>query len=137
MGSHADEPQARFTVSVHVVPTARLAAVSSPESMLVTTQDLRRGIKTLLVRYRVIGNSIAGYLLHVVPHVGLTTNMVVRGLPGEVMVADNGTDVTLPPSAAGTELALEIELRLDPDATTGRYPLPLDFSLSPIPVTAG
>lgn len=133
MGACADESCSSMVVSAQVVPVAQLTTVQSPTSMLVTTRDIRRGIKTIFVRLRLNGNSLAGYLLHMMPHVGLTTQMVVHGLSNDLMITDEGADFSLPPGAAGAELSLRIELQLKPGAPAGRYPLPLAFSVSPDP----
>jgi hypothetical protein len=130
-GVYADKCGAALKVSAQVVPTARLSMIDSPASMLVTSRDVQRGAKTLHVRLRVTGNSPTGYLLHVVPHVGLTTQMRVQGLPNELLIAEDCADVLLTPGAAGDELLLTIKLQLKPDVPAGRYPMPLSFSVSP------
>jgi hypothetical protein len=135
-GAHADQCQTRLPVSAVVVPAASLTVAESPSSILVTSADVRRGRKTFRVRYHVSGNSHAGYLLRVVPHVGLTSQIVLRGLQSNVLVLDDSVEVSLPSSAGDVDLSLEIELQLMDGTPPGRYPLPLSLSLSPIPAAA-
>jgi hypothetical protein len=128
----ADQARARFTVSAVVPKRVTLTALEQPSQITLSVEDVERGYKDVSARYQVRHNDRNGYLLHLVPRVGLTRQIEVRGLAAEVVLGD--TDLAIRQASAGRLHDFELAFRfvLDPAARPGSYALPVHVTAAPL-----
>jgi hypothetical protein len=128
----ADQARARFTVSAVVPKRVTLTVLEQPSQLAVSAEDIERGYKDVTARYQVRHNDRNGYLLHLVPRVGLTRQIEVRGLAAEVVLGD--ADLAIRQASAGRLHDFELAFRfvLDPAARPGSYALPVHVTAAPL-----
>ena len=128
----ADQARARFTVSAVVPKRVTLTVLEQPSQLMLSVQDIERGYKDVSARYQVRHNDRNGYLLHLVPRVGLTRQIEVRGLAAEVVLGD--ADLAIRQASAGRLHDFELAFRfvLDPAARPGSYALPVHVTAAPL-----
>jgi hypothetical protein len=128
----ADQARARFTVSAVVPKRVTLTVLEQPSQLALSVEDIERGYKDVTARYQVRHNDRNGYLLHLVPRVGLTREIEVRGLAAEVVLGD--TDLAIRQASAGRLHDFELAFRfvLDPAARPGSYALPVHVTAAPL-----
>ncbi len=128
----ADQARARFTVSAVVPKRVTLTALEQPAQLMLSVEDIERGYKDVSARYQVRHNDRNGYLLHLVPRVGLTRQIEVRGLAAEVVLGD--ADLAIRQASAGRLHDFELAFRfvLDPAARPGSYALPVHVTAAPL-----
>lgn len=128
----ADEARARFTVSAVVPKRVTLTVLEQPSQLALSVEDIERGYKDVTARYQVRHNDRNGYLLHLVPRVGLTRQIEVRGLAAEVVLGD--ADLAIRQASAGRLHDFELAFRfvLDPAARPGSYALPVHVAAAPL-----
>lgn len=128
----ADQARARFTVSAVVPKRVTLTVLEQPAQLMLSVQDIERGYKDVSARYQVRHNDRNGYLLHLVPRVGLTRQIEVRGLAAEVVLGD--ADLAIRQASVGRLHDFELAFRfvLDPAAQPGSYALPVHVTAAPL-----
>ena len=128
----ADQAQTRFTVSAVVPKRVTLTVLEQPAQLVLSDSDIERGYKDVSARYRVQHNDRNGYLLHLVPRVGLTRQIEVRGLAAEVVLGD--ADLAIRQASTGRLQEFELAFRfvLDPAAQPGSYALPIHVTAAPL-----
>jgi hypothetical protein len=128
----ADQARARFTVSAVVPKRVTLTVLEQPAQLMLSVEDIERGYKDVSARYQVRHNDRNGYLLHLVPRVGLTRQIEVRGLAAEVVLGD--ADLAIRQASVGRLHHFELAFRfvLDPAARPGSYALPVHVTAAPL-----
>ena len=128
----ADQARARFTVSAVVPKRVTLTVLEQPAQLMLSVEDIERGYKDVSARYQVRHNDRNGYLLHLVPRVGLTRQIEVRGLAAEVVLGD--ADLAIRQASVGRLHDFELAFRfvLDPAARPGSYALPVHVTAAPL-----
>lgn len=128
----ADQARARFTVSAVVPKRVTLTVLEQPAQLMLSVQDIERGYKDVSARYQVRHNDRNGYLLHLVPRVGLTRQIEVRGLAAEVVLGD--ADLAIRQASVGRLHDFELAFRfvLDTAAQPGSYALPVHVTAAPL-----
>ena len=126
----AGDVRANFVVSAVVPARASLEAVVQPALLSVSEDDVARGYVDVAAVYRVRNNDPAGYLLRLVPLIGLTSTIEISGLATPVVMRDEVVEVTQPAALQARDLSLRFRLTLDPGATSGVYPMPLQVSVA-------
>ena len=128
----ADQAQTRFTVSAVVPQRVTLTVLEQPSQLALSVEDIERGYKDVSARYQVRYNDRNGYLLHLVPRVGLTRQIEVRGLAAEVVLGDADLAIRQGSVARLHEFELAFRFVLDPAAQPGRYALPVHVTAAPL-----
>jgi hypothetical protein len=126
----AGDVRTNFVVSAVVPARASLEAVTQPALLSVSEDDVARGYLEVAAVYRVRNNDPAGYLLRLVPLIGLASAIEVSGLATSVMMREDMVEVTQPAALQARDLNLRFRLTLDPGATTGVYPMPVQVSVA-------
>jgi hypothetical protein len=126
----AGELRTQVAVSAYVTPRASIETVSQSATLSVTEQDVGRGYLDVAAVYRVRNNDPAGYLLRLVPHIGLTSAIEVSGLATPVVMREEVVEVTQPAALQARDLNLRFRLTLDPGASPGVYPMPVQVSVA-------
>ena len=126
----AGDVRANFVVSAVVPARASLEAVVQPALLSVSEDDVARGYVDVAAVYRVRNNDPAGYLVRLAPRTGLTSTIEVSGLATDVVMRDEVVEVTQPASLQPQDLNLQFRLMLEPSATAGVYPMPLQVSVA-------
>jgi hypothetical protein len=124
----AGEARAQFTVTAHVTPRASIESIVQPEQFAVSAEDVDRGYVDLAAVYRVSSNDPAGYLVRLVPRVGLTRAIEVNGFASPVIVRDDVVDVSQPAALRPQDLRLSLRLLLDAAAVPGTYEWPVQLA---------
>jgi len=130
LAADAGDVRANFVVSAVVPARASLEAATQPALLSVSEDDVARGYVDVAAAYRVRNNDPAGYLLRLVPLVGLTSAIEVSGLATRVVMREDVVEVTQPAALQARDLNLRFRLTLDPGATAGIYPLPVQVSVA-------
>jgi hypothetical protein len=125
----AGDVRANFVVSAVVPARASLEAITQPALISVSEDDVSRGYLEVAAVYRVRNNDPAGYLLQLAPLIGLASEIEVSGLETRVLMRDEMVEVTQPAALTPRDLSLRFRMTLDPAATTGIYPMPVQVSV--------
>ena len=128
----ADQARARFTVSAIVSKHVTLTVVEQPSQLTLSVDDIERGYKDVSARYQVRHNDPNGYLLQLVPRIGVTRHVEVHGLGGDVVLA--GADLAIRQVSASRVHDVELSFRfvLDPELPPGHYALPVHVTAAPL-----
>jgi len=126
----AGDVHASFAVSVVVPARASLETLAQPTLLSVSEEDVARGYVDVAALYRIRNNDPAGYLVRLAPRTGLTSTIEVSGLATDVVMRDEVVEVTQPASLQPQDLNLQFRLMLEPSATAGVYPMPLQVSVA-------
>jgi hypothetical protein len=117
--AEAGEARAQFTVTAHVTARASLKGIVQPAQFAVSEADVDRGYVELSAVYRVSNNDPGGYVVRLVPRVGLTRAIEVTGLASPVVVREDVVDVSQPAALRPQDLRLGFRLLLDAAAVPG------------------
>jgi hypothetical protein len=126
----AGETRASFGVSATVLPRASLESVSEPAMLSVSPGDVARGYLDVDAAYRVSSNDPSGYMVRLVPRIGLTSSVEVAGLSMPIVMTDQSVEVIQPAARRPQTLALRFRLVLNDDAVPGTYAMPVQVSVS-------
>jgi hypothetical protein len=121
----AEQSEAHFTVSVVVPTLVILNVLDQPSELSLSTDDVERGYKDVTARYVVNYNDPRGYLLRLVPRLGVTRYVEVRGLASEVVVYDQDVEIHQVAAERPQDLELQFRFVLDDSAQPGSYLLPV------------
>jgi hypothetical protein len=128
MAADAGDVRAIFTVSATVPARVSIEAISQPQALSVSAEDVARGYVEVAAVYRVRNNDPAGYLLRLAPLTGLTSSIEVDGLGSAIMVDREVVEVTEPAALQARHLNLRFRFLLDPAVPAGVYPMPVQVS---------
>lgn len=130
LAAEARDVRANLVVSAAVPARASIEAVTLPAQLSVSDEDLARGYVDVAAVYRVRNNDPAGYLLRLAPRAGLTSKIEVSGLASDVVMTEEVVEVMQPAALEALDLNLRFRLTLDPGATSGVYPMPMQVSVA-------
>jgi hypothetical protein len=96
----------------------------------VSPGDVARGYLDVDAAYRVSSNDPSGYMVRLVPRIGLTSSVEVAGLSMPIVMTDQSVEVIQPAARRPQTLALRFRLVLNDDAVPGTYAMPVQVSVS-------
>ena len=96
----------------------------------VSPGDVARGYLDVDAAYRVSSNDPSGYMVRLVPRIGLTSSVEVAGLSMPIVMTDQSVEVIQPAARRPRTLALRFRLVLNDDAVPGTYAMPVQVSVS-------
>lgn len=128
----AGHDESSFTVSATVPGLTRLTVLEEPAGLMLSADDVARGYKEVAARYRINCNATTGYLLRLVPRLGVARRIEVRGLPSSVTVERETVEIHQRPDHRSHEILLRLRFLLDSSVLPGRYGLPLLVTAVPL-----
>ena len=133
LSADSTERSATMQVTAQVVARAVLDVRSQPGEVMITAADLARGYVDVAqpVEVHVRTNSRSGYLLQV-SNMSQTFSSVELAFGDTAMNVAQESWVARPYVAGGEFVTAQVRVRLAPDATAGRHPLPVQFSAIPL-----
>jgi hypothetical protein len=129
-GSGADSVDATFSVGARVPARLTLTAIEQPGTLELRAHDIERGYVDLSVRYSVSTNDPSGYLLRFVPRHGYTSGVEISGPDLRLSLVDSELEVLRADGQRVSSLELRYRLHLHSHVVPGRYPLPVEVSVS-------
>jgi hypothetical protein len=130
----ANTSRTSFSVNVVVQPVAHVEQAAHG-NLVISQYDIARGYVEVNepVAMRINSNSVNGFALNVLPVNDVFTNVVVRGMDGEVALgADGGMIVQRWQRAQTVSMNLKFQFALRPGIQPGEYSWPLQLSVRPL-----
>lgn len=134
VNSYAGTARASFMVGASVQAVAHLQQTIRT-TLDITADDIQRGYVEVSepMQMRVASNSAQGYALNLLPVNDVFSNVIVRGLNGDVVIGeDGGTIVQRWQHAQTVSLALNFRFAIKPGTQPGEYSWPLQVSVRPL-----
>jgi hypothetical protein len=131
----AGEKSTALSVTVTVLPVARLQVLSPQQPLQISAQDLERGFVDVVepLQLSVYSNAAAGYALEVLPLMPLVQSIEVYGLHGQAQLGPGGGRIVQRWNGPQTtSLSLTFRLGLAAGTQPGVYPWPLSLTVQPI-----
>jgi hypothetical protein len=107
-----------------------LKTIGQTEPLELQAADVQRGFVDVAASYLVSTNARSGYLLRFAPRLGLASRVDISGAGLQVAMLDSDIEVVRSGSPGVSRLEFRYRLHLSPDASPGRYALPLHVSVA-------
>lgn len=128
--SEADSVDAMISVGAWVPVRLALTTIEQPAALDLRAADIERGYVDVSARYSVSTNDPSGYLLRFAPRQGYTSRIEIQGEGLQLSLVDSEIEVLRWDVQRASSLALRYRLHLHPEVVPGRYPLPVQVSVS-------
>jgi hypothetical protein len=129
------ETNTSFTVSARVLPRTTLNVDSQPSSVVISSEDVRRGYVKIVepTRIRISNTDPTGYALIVLPQSRWFSSVTVYGAGVEVTMGnDGGTIVESGHTGRAMSLELNYRFALASEIAPGDYPWPVQLMVRPL-----